>query len=168
MTLERGGRRERERGRDTLISCLLHAPQPGTEPITQARAPTGNQTCDLSIYRTMLQPTEPHQPGRVPFSEACWPFGLLSHGCLVIVFVHSLIGMPSPWKLHTGYLLSAPPDPCSDFLCQLLAPSLHCSDWSKSPSLRWEVQLEASGQEEERWGYVFPSPSRSLSGHHGS
>ena len=39
---------ERERGRETfmeentLINCLLYAPQPGTEPTTQACALTGN------------------------------------------------------------------------------------------------------------------------------
>ena len=36
---EEGGRK---RGRETLIGCLLHASQPGTEPTTQACALTGN------------------------------------------------------------------------------------------------------------------------------
>ena len=44
---ERGREEEREEkhrcGRETLVHCLLHTPHLGTEPTTQACAPTGNQ-----------------------------------------------------------------------------------------------------------------------------
>ena len=39
--------------RETLISCLLHMPQPGTKPTTQACALTGNQTSDLLVCGMM-------------------------------------------------------------------------------------------------------------------
>ena len=41
--------RNRERDRGKLLSCLLHVPQPGMEPTTQAGAPTRDQTCDLLV-----------------------------------------------------------------------------------------------------------------------
>ena len=43
--------------------CLLHAPQLGTKPTTQACALIRHQTRDLSVHRNFLQPTEPRQPG---------------------------------------------------------------------------------------------------------
>ena len=47
---ERGVGRERERDTNQLpLTC----------------APTGNRTCDLPVYRMLLQPTEPHQPGHL-------------------------------------------------------------------------------------------------------
>ena len=49
--------------RETLIGCLPYVPQPEIKPATQASALTGNQTPRLSVYRTTLQPTEPHWPG---------------------------------------------------------------------------------------------------------
>ena len=59
-----GGERENHRcERETSISCLLYMPQPWIEPATCSCALTGHQTHDLSAYQTMLQPTEPHQPG---------------------------------------------------------------------------------------------------------
>ena len=41
-------------GKETSIGCLLHVPQVGTEPASQACALTGSQTHDLSVYDTML------------------------------------------------------------------------------------------------------------------
>ena len=35
--------------RETSVSCLLYVPWPGTEPVTQACAPTRNQTGKLSL-----------------------------------------------------------------------------------------------------------------------
>ena len=68
-----GGERERERERErhlcereTSIGCLSHAPQPEIEPTTQACAPIETQTCDLSVYRAMIQQTEP-QPVRAGY-----------------------------------------------------------------------------------------------------
>ena len=49
--------------RETLIGCLSYASQPGPNP--QPRhvcALTRNQTRDLLVYGTVLQPTGPHQP----------------------------------------------------------------------------------------------------------
>ena len=51
-----GGKGGRKRGRETAINCLLYAPQPGTEPTTQACAPTGNRTRDLSLCGTTPTP----------------------------------------------------------------------------------------------------------------
>ena len=48
--------------RETSIDCLLHAPQLGTKPTTQACAPNRNGTSDLSICGTNAQPPEPHWP----------------------------------------------------------------------------------------------------------
>ena len=60
--------REREKHqleRERSISGLLHTLQLGTEPATQARALTRNQTHNLLACGTTLQPTEPHPPGLV-------------------------------------------------------------------------------------------------------
>ena len=59
LILERGEGREREGEkhqceREASISCLSHVPQLGTEPATQACAPTANWTCDLTVYRVTL------------------------------------------------------------------------------------------------------------------
>ena len=43
------------------IGCLSHAPPPGTKPVTQARAPSGNRTHNLSVHR---QHPESHQHGQ--------------------------------------------------------------------------------------------------------
>ena len=48
--------------RETLISCLLYAPQPGIEPTIYVCALTGDHTHNLLVHGTMLQPTEP--PGQ--------------------------------------------------------------------------------------------------------
>ena len=56
LILEREEEREVEKHwceREALISCLLHAPQPGTKPTTQACALTGNWTGDLLVCGTM-------------------------------------------------------------------------------------------------------------------
>ena len=68
---KRRERKERERKRNIdqlpLVSAtardLIYGPQPGTEPATQPCVLTGNRTPDFSVYGTMLQPREPHQPG---------------------------------------------------------------------------------------------------------
>ena len=52
--------REGKEGRETSIGCLSHAPRPGTEPLTYVCVLSGNRTHNLSVYRMMLQPTEPH------------------------------------------------------------------------------------------------------------
>ena len=65
-----GGERERESAwasagnikvRETSIDCLPYIPLLGSELTTYACALTRNQTFDLLVYRTMLQPTEPQQ-----------------------------------------------------------------------------------------------------------
>ena len=64
---EREGEREEEKHgceRETSISCLLYVPQLVMEPATLACALTGNQTHSCSVYRTTLQPSEPHRPGQ--------------------------------------------------------------------------------------------------------
>ena len=43
--------------RETPISCLPRTRfLTGTEPATQARVPTGNETCHLSVYGDDAQP----------------------------------------------------------------------------------------------------------------
>ena len=60
------GEKERNTdGRETPIGYLPHTLLPGTEPTTQACALTGNQTCDILVYGTTLQPTEPPNLGTV-------------------------------------------------------------------------------------------------------
>ena len=58
---ERGWEREWEGEnhrcvRETSMNCLLHAPQLGTWPETQACAMTGNWTGDLSVHGPALNP----------------------------------------------------------------------------------------------------------------
>ena len=67
LTLKR--RREEEREgenhpceRETLIGCILHIPQPGTEPTTQACTVTRNQTHHILVCWMMPDQLEPHQP----------------------------------------------------------------------------------------------------------
>ena len=68
---ERGREREGEEEkhqceRETLIACLLQAPQLGTEPETQACALTRNQSATFWFEgRRLGQPTEPHRLGHV-------------------------------------------------------------------------------------------------------
>ena len=67
---ERGreGEREGEKHpgeKETLIGCLLSAPQPGTEPTTQAYALTGNWIQGLVVYGMTFQPTEPPGQGSI-------------------------------------------------------------------------------------------------------
>ena len=63
--------RERERKRETwtwernvgwLLCCMC--PNRGIKPTTWIRALTRNQTHDLLVYGSTLQPTEPYQPGQ--------------------------------------------------------------------------------------------------------
>ena len=66
----KGGRKEGEKHqcvRETSISCLSHASQLRTKPTTQACALTGDQTCDLSIFRTMPNQLSHSSQGRNPF-----------------------------------------------------------------------------------------------------
>ena len=68
MVLERergrvGGGGERKREREREIGCLLYLPQLGIEPASWVCALIGDQTFNLSVYETMLQPTELHSPG---------------------------------------------------------------------------------------------------------
>ena len=54
-----GTQEERERNVDVggkQIGCLPHTPRPGTEPATQACAPTRNRTGDLSLCGTLPNP----------------------------------------------------------------------------------------------------------------
>ena len=66
----RGRRKEREGERNTDVRkqprfvAFLSMPWPGIEPSTWVRALTGKQTCNLSVYRSMLQPTEPVGQGK--------------------------------------------------------------------------------------------------------
>ena len=48
--------------RETYFGRFSHAPQLGNQPGTQARALTGNRTCDLLVPRPVLNPLT-HQPG---------------------------------------------------------------------------------------------------------
>ena len=61
LLLERGEGREKEGKkhqcvRETPIGCLLHTPQLGIWPTTQACTLIGNQTSDLSVHRPALNP----------------------------------------------------------------------------------------------------------------
>ena len=90
----------RERGREStrkeekhLICCLSHMPWPGTEPTTPACALTGNQTCDLLVYGTVLQPTELHRPRLyhpTPSFKTRWAAWESGRFCLWEVFKHRL------------------------------------------------------------------------------
>ena len=63
--------RERERERQTSISCLPYPPLLGTEPATYVCALTGYQTSNLSVHGMILQPTEPHWLAWAIFWERC-------------------------------------------------------------------------------------------------
>lgn len=54
----------REREKETSMGCLPYSSQPGIEPATWVSALIGNQTHDLLVHRTTLQPIEPHWPGQ--------------------------------------------------------------------------------------------------------
>ena len=66
LFLERGEGREKG-GRETSFGCLSCASWPGTKPATQACAPMGNRTHDLSLWGTMPSPRshtgQGYQPG---------------------------------------------------------------------------------------------------------
>ena len=63
LILQRGKERQREKGRETSIGCLLYAPWPGTKPTTRHVPWAGIKPMTFLVYGMMLQPTEPHQPG---------------------------------------------------------------------------------------------------------
>ena len=72
--LKERGREEKRDGekhwcaRETSIGCLSHIPQLGTWPTTQARALTGNGTCQRSVHRAT-----PALAARVDFDFwMCW------------------------------------------------------------------------------------------------
>ena len=68
------GARERERETETErdTDVVSHTcPWPGTEPTTRTCALTWNWTHDLWVYKTTLQPTDPHWPGL----KLCTPLG---------------------------------------------------------------------------------------------
>ena len=67
--------------RETLITCLLYAPQLGMEPATEACTQTENRTRNLLTYRTMLQPTEP----RCQVHRGCsiYPFSIPFYGWII-------------------------------------------------------------------------------------
>ena len=63
---EEGREKEKERNIDVRVKHRSFAfpthPGMGTKPATQARALTGNRTCDLSLCRMM--PNQPSHTGR--------------------------------------------------------------------------------------------------------
>ena len=63
----RKGEKEREKHwceRETSIRCLSYAPVPDQDRTRNLDMhPDLNQTLDLSVHSTVLQPTEPHWPG---------------------------------------------------------------------------------------------------------
>ena len=55
--LDRGERWEKEKGRNINCGCLSRtSPRLGTQPATQACAPTGNQTSDPLVHKPVLNP----------------------------------------------------------------------------------------------------------------
>ena len=65
LFLERGEGREKDRERN-IDGCLSHTPTPETEPKTQARALTGNQTRDLLLGKTVPDQLSHLVRARVP------------------------------------------------------------------------------------------------------
>ena len=59
--------RERRRGEETetLISCLPNVLQSRIEPTTSVFSLSGNQTSNLLVYGTTIEPTEIPSPGYV-------------------------------------------------------------------------------------------------------
>ena len=109
LILERGKGRENEReGNINRLPLILT--QLGIEPPTQVCALTGNQTCDLSVYRTTLYPTEPPQPVQKQISfigyhcDTC----CLPEICLNLLFIDALYPPNSFYcfGLTSIYLLS--------------------------------------------------------------
>ena len=84
---ERGREREREGEkhrckRETSIGCLSYAPQPGTDPATQACALTRNETCNLLLFRIMSNPLIHAGQGQILTLEPlnCFYFSLFGTG----------------------------------------------------------------------------------------
>ena len=66
LILERGREKKKHRcERETSISCLPYAPQPGIKPTTKVCALSGDGTHNLLVCETMLQLTEPPGQGLV-------------------------------------------------------------------------------------------------------
>ena len=85
---ERGreGKREGEKHqhkRKTLISC--------PEPTTQACALTRNCTHELWVYKTVLQPTEPHWPEQEYHNFTYFTVASLGTFNFIYSFIHSFI-----------------------------------------------------------------------------
>ena len=87
---------ERQREKHRLVaSCMRPDRWPNLQ--TQAYARTGNGTRNLSVYRMMLQPTEPHQPGPILMLV---PY-FLDYYCVMIKFEFK------KWDTSSFVLLSA-------------------------------------------------------------
>ena len=97
LILERGDQREREGEKhwceeETLANCLWYTPRletscmcPHQEPNwQQACALTGNWIHNLSVYRTTLQPSEPHQPRKTKHNALKFFCIFLEHAFLLI------------------------------------------------------------------------------------
>ena len=67
------------------LVAFSYIPLQGIKPTTWVCALTENWTCSLSVYGTMLQPTEPYQPG----PECCF-FDLAGCTSWDIIDLHSL------------------------------------------------------------------------------
>ena len=115
MFRERGREGEKHRyDREALVCYLLYAPQPGTEPATQACALTGSQTGELFALQNDTQPSDTGQGrGRIFFhllSGDPAPLGIL--GCLSSAFL-SFIQQMFPecdcasWLISVGALQDA-------------------------------------------------------------
>ena len=104
--------RETDTYMKNIIGCLLYAPHLEIEPEAYVCALTGNQTSNLLVYETMLQPTEPGGQGYLYF------YGLQYYRCpystpstLRFAHLHPAFPLPSPWAITT--LLSTPMGPVS-------------------------------------------------------
>ena len=86
----------RERERETSMGCLPYTSQLETEPTTWVCALTRDQTCNLLVCGTMLQPTDPPGQGS---SHFLWK-SLLPHHCCQ--------GHQSPRCCQTQHFLLSP------------------------------------------------------------
>ena len=85
------------------IGCLLHTPQTGSKPASLACALIRIWTYDLSVYRMMCGPTEPHQPGlnQLPLLKQ------LTYFSTFITFYSKISsgrgwGLPVSWVIFSG------------------------------------------------------------------
>ena len=109
MIRERGKEGEKEGEnhwceRKTLIGCLSHAPWLRAEPTTQACALIRNQTRDLLVYGTTLQPTKPE--ARPQNSVLYWKLYGARSRPLVRAISAKFISSLEKFKLwdHKGFL----------------------------------------------------------------